>query len=1046
MRIALILLLSFSYAAFGQLTSFNYKNWAPEDFGSSGQIWSIQEDGRGTMNFATNGGFITYDGENWTKTSISDVAYARSLDKDENGVLWAGGIGDCGYLTSDSLGNYIFHSILDELGFDKEGLRDFWVTKCSSQGVFFCSFNKVIQYDQGKIYVYESEEHFYPLHEHLGNIYVHEKGVGLHMIKDHRLIQLHQFDRLHPTTPYAFIDLGNDTSYVVLEKYMFKILNSDFTDTTLSAEDDALITYYAEVDDYLGNYRAYGACALPDGNIAINTMRRGVVIIDPAGNIQSIFNVSHGLIDNTVFRMHYQEGVGLWLGTNAGISLLEYPSPMQYYRSPALSGSVQDASYFNNSLYIATSQGIFKSAGGKPYDFDSTFIQYPRCVNQSWVIKPDGENLYGGSGKALYQLEPIYNEVIENITVFDLHFSEKFPEWAFIASWNGVLVFNRDDWGFIGHIKIPAEVRSLTTDSEGNLFCGSFSFGLNVISDLQLLDTLTYSILTIEDSVFNQCNVQNVNGDVLVGTVEGLFKFEGSADYDAHSSGSYTLDTSGFIQFTDVLNGTNWFGTSSKQGFVKNNEFNYLQFYNRKFGENRFLRRLDDGKIYAGFADILMVLEEETGLFLNHEYDVIFRKVELNDSVLFHGFWNKDNCFVISQPNDDIPEFQYGDWRLRVEFAANSYNSARAVEYSYRLIGYDTAWSAWSNEPFVTFTNLYEGEYTLEVKALNPYNKESRINKYQFSIIPPWYRTYVAYLCYFLLFLILIILIVKLSVKRLKKANEKLENTVLKRTQEIRQQKDELEEKNKEILDSIQYAKRLQNAILPPRKVVKEYLPESFILYMPKDIVAGDFYWMETVGDTVYFAAADCTGHGVPGAMVSVVCSNALSKALVEEKIMTPAGILDRARELVIDRFGKSEEEVKDGMDISLCALNTKTNEVHWSGANNPLWVIKSGQNEISEIKADKQPIGLYTAAKPFTNHTIQLEKGDSIYLFSDGFPDQFGGEKGKKYKSGKFKKYLLSLQNESMLSQHDLLSKEFDTWKGDIEQIDDVCVIGVKI
>ncbi len=265
-------------------------------------------------------------------------------------------------------------------------------------------------------------------------------------------------------------------------------------------------------------------------------------------------------------------------------------------------------------------------------------------------------------------------------------------------------------------------------------------------------------------------------------------------------------------------------------------------------------------------------------------------------------------------------------------------------------------------------------------------------------------------------------------------------------------QKELVEEKNKEIMDSINYARRLQEAILPPHKLVKEYLPDSFILYKPKDIVAGDFYWMESVGNTIFFAAADCTGHGVPGALVSVVCSNALTKALMEEKITTPGKMLDRTRDLVIEQFARSEQEVKDGMDISLCSLTTSPDpskdgervKLQWAGANNPLWIIRSG--ELLEAKADKQPIGKYADNKPFTNHNIELQKGDTIYIFTDGYQDQFGGDKGKKYKASNLKTFLISIVHEPAAKQRELLIQEFERWKGNNEQIDDVCLIGVRI
>ena len=260
----------------------------------------------------------------------------------------------------------------------------------------------------------------------------------------------------------------------------------------------------------------------------------------------------------------------------------------------------------------------------------------------------------------------------------------------------------------------------------------------------------------------------------------------------------------------------------------------------------------------------------------------------------------------------------------------------------------------------------------------------------------------------------------------------------------IREQKLKVEERNMEITDSIRYAKRLQTAILPPRKLVKQYLKKSFILYKPKDIVAGDFYWMEHKNDKILFAAADCTGHGVPGALVSVFCNNGLNRSVREHGLTDPGKILDKTREIVIKEFEKSEDEVRDGMDIALCSLYGNTLE--YAGANNPLWIIRAGAEVIEEIKADRQPIGNYEHARNYTTHKINLNEGDTIYIFSDGYADQFGGANGKKMKAANFKMLLLSLRDKTMEEQHVAIDLAFDNWRGDLEQIDDVCVIGVKI
>ncbi|MBK6953553.1 MAG: SpoIIE family protein phosphatase [Crocinitomicaceae bacterium] len=295
-----------------------------------------------------------------------------------------------------------------------------------------------------------------------------------------------------------------------------------------------------------------------------------------------------------------------------------------------------------------------------------------------------------------------------------------------------------------------------------------------------------------------------------------------------------------------------------------------------------------------------------------------------------------------------------------------------------------------------------------------------------------------------LLLIFMVAMIRNAKIRKLKnqELSEKNEE-IAKQKMEVETAHFELKIKNQEVLDSITYAKRIQSAILPPAKIVKEYLQQSFILYLPKDIVAGDFYWLEQKNSKTLFAVADCTGHGVPGAMVSVVCNNGLNRSVREHGLTDPGKILDKTREIVIQEFEKSEEVVKDGMDIALCSLDG--NVLQYAGANNPLWIIRKGAQEVEEIKADKQPIGKYASEKSFTTHTVQLHAGDTIYIFSDGFTDQFGGEKKKKYKAANLKKMLLSIQQYSMDEQKNRVAENFETWKGSIEQLDDVCLIGVR-
>ena len=269
----------------------------------------------------------------------------------------------------------------------------------------------------------------------------------------------------------------------------------------------------------------------------------------------------------------------------------------------------------------------------------------------------------------------------------------------------------------------------------------------------------------------------------------------------------------------------------------------------------------------------------------------------------------------------------------------------------------------------------------------------------------------------------------------------------------ISKQKEIVEHKQKEIVDSINYAKYIQNALLPDEKIISKI--NSFILFQPKDIVSGDFYWIhENKSNSlkhseIYVAAADCTGHGVPGALVSVLGNNGLNSCVKEFGITETHLILDKLSELVEETFEKSENQLKDGMDISLVKIirdqdSNKVN-IQWSGANNPIWIIKQNKEWI-EIKANKQPIGKYADKKPFEKHDLELEKGDRVYLFTDGFADQFGGPKGKKYKYKQLSDLLTSTVHLDLIAQKEALTMNFSNWIGELEQVDDICIIGISL
>ncbi|MFY9307556.1 MAG: SpoIIE family protein phosphatase [Bacteroidia bacterium] len=284
-----------------------------------------------------------------------------------------------------------------------------------------------------------------------------------------------------------------------------------------------------------------------------------------------------------------------------------------------------------------------------------------------------------------------------------------------------------------------------------------------------------------------------------------------------------------------------------------------------------------------------------------------------------------------------------------------------------------------------------------------------------------------------------------------------LEAKVIERTEQVVRQKEEIEAKNgelevlyKHVTDSIKYAKRIQEAILPPDSLVKQLLPDSFVLYKPKDIVSGDFYWIEEKDGKVMFSAVDCTGHGVPGAFMSIVGYNILKQSVINNNLTTPSLILDKLNEGVSETLHHGHEhedgQAKDGMDISFCSIDYKTLELQYAGAYNPLYIIRNGQ--LLQTKADKFPIGFFLGEekKKFTNHTIQLQSGDTVYIFSDGYADQFGGPFGRKFMAIPFRVLLMDINKHPMDKQKEILNKTIEEWRGNLDQVDDILVMGVRI
>jgi len=465
---------------------------------------------------------------------------------------------------------------------------------------------------------------------------------------------------------------------------------------------------------------------------------------------------------------------------------------------------------------------------------------------------------------------------------------------------------------------------------------------------------------------------------------------------------------------------------------------------------------------------------------------VVITKFKLFNESVFPG---EDSPLKYSISETNKIELTYNQNFLSFEFAALCYSNPGKNQYKYKMEGLDKDWVEAGTRRFSEYRDLKPGKYVFRVQGSNNdgiWNEEG--TSIEIIINPPWWKTKLAYALYVIAIIFIIYAYIKFRERKLQKDKKVLEVKVKERTAEIVRQKNEIQEKNEEltqkneeieaqrdeiesqrdlvtnqrdqlaeqkeaITKSIEYASQIQSALLPPDDFIKYIFTEYFILNKPRDIVSGDFYWINLKNNKIIFAVADCTGHGVPGALMSTLGGFLLNEVVNKIKVLQSNEILNELKEQVIMSLRQSgqESEAKPGMDIALCILDTKNKELQFSGAYNPLYLIRD--SELMEIKADSMPAGIgFEAGKSFTNHIIKIQKGDTIYLFSDGYADQVGGPMGKKFKYTQFKQLLLDIQDKIMLDQKNILEHTIEDWMNNTDkygnsykQVDDILVMGIK-
>ena len=671
-----------------------------------------------------------------------------------------------------------------------------------------------------------------------------------------------------------------------------------------------------------------------------------------------------------------------------------------------------------------------------------------------WLGTRSGLELLDQKTGFIYDVSDIYKDIIVNNRVTAI--AEDYNHTVWIGTEKGVITYNlltKQLNTFYHNSKDSLSISenfvyAIIVDDKNRVWIGTKN-GLNIYNQE------TNSFIKFFSDVNNPYSLSNNTvyalhqdyyGNIWVATGSGLNK----TTYKSKRFITYTTNNgmpSNLIYAILEDNNHNiWVSTG--YGLAKINDivekiYSYTKddgLVSLEFNHGSYFRN-HDGTLYFGGTE-----------GINYFFPDSMKKNYNIPNMVFTKFKYRNNKREVSKyiENGQTINLTYKDHNIYIEFAALEFTNPKKNSYRYKLDknNENDKWENLGNTNSISFYNLTYGTHKIYIEGSNNdrvWNKKPL----ELTIIvnPPFWRTIYAYISYFVIAFIIIFWYIKSKSKKLRKAQQLLRIKQL-ASLEIQKQKKELEVKNKSIFDSINYAQRIQQAIMPSEYLLKKLLPESFIFYKPKDIVSGDFYWVAEKEDKIFIAAVDCTGHGVPGAFMSIIGFDLLRNITKEQGVNNPSEILNRLNKGVSDTFSKNadENDVKDGMDLALIVIDRNSRELTFAGAMNPLYLVRN--NKLIIIKGNRFSVGKASIDENqnFDEHKVKLQKGDVIYIFSDGYADQFGGQFGKKYKFRRFKHLLLTIHKLSPKKQKEFLDDNLKSWKGELEQVDDILIIGIKI
>jgi len=1042
---------------------YNFKNFTPKNGLASSIVNGIFQDSKGYLWFATQGGGVSrFNGKvfrNFTKAEGLIANEVNYVSEDLKGNIWIAtlegvskfdGAGFTNYTTKEGLSeNSVYCILADESGiiwFATRGggvcMFDARLEDGAGQGKKFSSFTEKDGLPSNNVYTISKDKK--------GNYWFGlENGIAKYDGK--RITSYSKEDVIKKKTFFSsYVDskgvvwFGGSTNDGVV-----KYAGNKFQQVELPEEVQ---------NDFIGSITED-----KKGNIWFAT-DHGALKYE--NRMFHLFDEKQGLSSNGVLSVSGDYEGNIWIGTQGGgVNLFNNESFENFIDKDGLTSKNISAMYqYDDDNYIIGTTGLglnffnsktntfTTSSGIKEIDQSTIFSVIVDRSRKIWVGAQEGVFVLEKKNNS-YNIIKHYNRVDSTEIVAALKIVEDKNNDIWVASYGSGVFRISGDKTINYRVKTGFTSDNILTvfeDSKGNIWIGTKDAGVVKYDGSKftsygpkegMMDKAIWSI------------TEDKNGVLYFGTGEsGLCYYDGKQFRMMSAKDGLCSNYIPALLFDNISNCL-WIGTEkgiNKLTFRENFAIASLRFYGDQEGYkgieiNQNAIMLDKaGTVWFGTINGLSRY--------NRQYDspnITPPKLHLSGIRLAYQTvdWKKYTDLV--DPSTNLPlslELSHKNNNLTFDFQAFTTDN---VKYTFMLEGQDEDWSPLSSNAEAVFTNITPGHtYTFRVKAVNSNGVWSNQTiSFTFKIDPPWWQTWWFYTIMIVTVLLSIYIFINYRVAQLAKEKKVLEEKVTERTIELKDANDKLSIAFQDIKDSINYAKKIQDAILPLDEEIKKALPQSFVLFKPRDVVSGDFYWFNKKDHKVYIAAVDCTGHGVPGAFMSMIGNSLLNEIVSKKGTHDAAGILKQLHQGVRKSLKQDRDsyESKDGMDLALTVIDTTANTIQYSGAKRPLFYYNGDKFE--EIKADKQSIGGLEMEDhyQFTNHTFEIRKGDTFYLFTDGYVDQFGGDKGKKFSTKRLRETLANVQHLSMFRQHSELNSIIDNWKKEVEQIDDILVVGIR-